>query len=241
MQPPPNIGELRFFLGMVTYYRDMWPRRSHILAPLTELLGTKTYQWSDACQTAFQQLKAVIARETLLAYPDHSKTFYVETDASDYQLGGWIFQKETDESGQVIERDIAFYTRKLNGAQKNYSTIEKELLSIVEMFKAFRSALLGAKIEVYTNHKNLTYKMTQYTTQQVLRWRLIVEEYGPKFFYKPGSKNVVADALSRVPTTRSERESNEDKFLSAKDACLFTDNPELTECLLAPYRRRERM
>ena len=107
------------------------------------------------------------------------------------------------------------------------------MLSIVETFKAFCSTLLGAKIEVYTDHKNLTYKMTQYTTQQVLRWRLIVEEYGPKFFYKPGSKNVVADALSRVPTTRLERESNEDKFLSAKDACLFTDDPELTECLLA--------
>ena len=65
------------------------------------------------------------------AYPDHNKTFYVETDASDYQLGGRIFQKETDSSGKVIERDIAFYTCKLNGAQKNYSTIEKELLSIV--------------------------------------------------------------------------------------------------------------
>ena len=73
-----------------------------------------------------------IIRETLLAYPDHNKTFYVETDASDYQLGGRIFQKDVDESGKEVERDIAFYTRKLNGAQKNYSMIKKELLSIVE-------------------------------------------------------------------------------------------------------------
>ena len=55
MKPPTNIGELRSFLGMVAYYRDMWPQCSHILAPLTELLGTKTYQWSDACQKAFKQ------------------------------------------------------------------------------------------------------------------------------------------------------------------------------------------
>ena len=85
----------------------MWPRRSHILAPLlTELLGTKTYKWSDNCQTAFLQMKAIIARETLLAYPDHNKTFYVETDASDYQLGGRIFQKDVDESGKEVERDM---------------------------------------------------------------------------------------------------------------------------------------
>ena len=67
----------------------------------------------------------------------------------------------------------------------------------------------------------------------MLRWRLIVEEFGPRFHYKPGSTNLVADALSRVPTTRSERERNEDKFLTKSDACLFTDDPELTECLLA--------
>ena len=98
-------------------------------------------------------------------------------------------------------------------------------MSIVEMFKAFRSTLLGVKIKVYTDHKNLTYKMTQYTTQRVLRWRLIVEEFGPRFHYKPGSTNLVADALSRVPTTRSERESNEDKFLAKSDAFFISMIP----------------
>ena len=235
MQPPTNLNELRSFLGLVTYYRDMWPRRSHILAPLTELLGTKEFVWTGACMEAFNEMKAIVARDTLLAYPDHNKTFYVETDASDYQLGGRIFQKVYDEElKKEVDRYIAFYTRKLNSAQKNYTTIEKELLSIVEIFKAFRDTLLGARIECFTDHKNLTYRMTQYTTQRVLRWRLILEEYGPTFHYKPGKVNLVADALSRVPTTRLERESAKDNmFVSRDEICDFTHDLQLVDCLLA--------
>ena len=61
--------------------------------------------------------------------------------------------------------------------------------------------LLGAKLFVYTDHRNLTHKLSQFTTQRVLRWRLLLEEYGPTFAYQPGPQNVIADALSRVPTT----------------------------------------
>ena len=146
---------------MVTYYRDMWPRRSHILAPLTELLGTKDYKWESKHEDAFKQMKALMARDTLLAYPDHNKVFRLETDASDYQLGGRIFQIHKDpKTGKEFEQDVAFYTRKLNYAQQNYSTIEKELLSIVEILKEFRSMLLGAELEIFTDHKNLTYELS---------------------------------------------------------------------------------
>ena len=62
---------------MVTYYRDMWPRRSHILAPLTDLVGTKKFVWGDPNQQAFR-MKAVIAKDTLLAYADHNLPFHVE-------------------------------------------------------------------------------------------------------------------------------------------------------------------
>ena len=238
MTPPKDLGQLRSFLGMVTHYRDMWPRRSHILAPLTDLLGTKTFQWGAAQDESFKKMKAIIARDTLLAYPDHNKTFHIETDASDYQLGGRIFQCVKDPvSGKSKEQDIAFYTRKLNSAQKNYTTIEKELLSIVEVLKEFRATLLGARIEIYTDHKNLTYKMSQYTTQRVLRWRLCLEEYGATFHYKTGESNYIADALSRVPTTRLERESNKrqvwDPVFDSLDGtyCMFSEDPAMAECL----------
>ena len=87
---------------------------------------SKDYKWGPPQEKAFKKMKAVIAKETLLPYADHNKKFYIETDASDYQLGGRIFQKEyRQEDNKTVERDIAFYTRNLNSGQKKYSTIEK--------------------------------------------------------------------------------------------------------------------
>ncbi|NND94264.1 MAG: DDE-type integrase/transposase/recombinase, partial [Flavobacteriales bacterium] len=207
MEAPTTIKELRSFLGLVTYYRDMWPRRSHVLAPLTELLGTKKFEWGINQQRAFEQMKAIAAAETLLAYPDHNLPFHIETDASDYQLGGVIKQQ-----GKIV----AYYSRKLNSAQKNYTTIEKELFSVVEILREYRSMLLGARIHVYTDHKNLTHKLTAFQTQRVMRWRLLLE------------------AMSRVPTSRVNRSiPDKDPLEFASDGCYsLVEEREMAECLM---------
>ena len=114
-----------------------------------------------------------------------------ESDASDCQLGAVVKQ---------LGRPVAHCSRKLSPAQKNHTTIEKELLSVAETLRAFRSMLLGAKIAVFTDHKNLTHKLSQFATQRVMRWRLLLEECSPTFAHEKGAENCVADALSRVPT-----------------------------------------
>jgi len=80
---PATQKQLRSFIGMVNYYRDMWPKRSHLLAPLAALTSSKVkWSWTDECQEAFEQMKNMIARETLLTYPDFNKPFEIHTDAS---------------------------------------------------------------------------------------------------------------------------------------------------------------
>jgi hypothetical protein len=178
----------------------MFPRRSHLLAPLTAQVGQKSVVWTKQCDDSFQAIKALIAKETFIQYPDHNKPFHIYTDASNFQLGAVIMQDN---------KPVAFFSRKLNPAQCNYTTGEKELLSIVETLKEYRTMLFGCKeLHVHTDHKNLTFNNLQ--TQRVLRWRLFLEEYGPIFHHIKGDDNVMADALSRLPF--SERQNHPQSF-----------------------------
>ena len=179
---------------MVNYYRDMWQRRSHILAPLTSLSAkTAAWKWSDECDEAFEAIKRAIARETLLNFPDFNKEFHIYTDASDYQLGAVIMQDN---------KPLAFYSRKLNKHQRRYTTGEQELLSIVETLKEFRNILLGQRLVVHTDHLNILY--SKLPSPRIVRWRLLLEEYGATFEHVKGEDNVVADTLSRHPNTDSD-------------------------------------
>ena len=188
LAPPRNLKELRSFLGMVNYYRDVWMRRSHILAPLNRLVKKDVkWNWTDVEQRAFDNIKRVMSKETLLHYPDFNKEFEIHTDASLRQIGAVISQNG---------KPIAFYSRKLRDGQHNYTTTERELLAIVETLKEFRTILLGQKLKIYTDHKNLTF--TQFNTERVMRWRLVLEEYNPELVYIKGGDNIVADALSRL-------------------------------------------
>jgi hypothetical protein len=203
IEPPTNVKELRHFLGMVQYYCDLWARWSEMLAPLTSLVGecgqTKVtrakgtkkapWHWDEVHQRAFNHVKATIAREVVLAYPDYSKVFEIYTNASSKQLGAVI----TQENGP-----IAFFSRKLSATQCKYSITNIELLAIFETLKEFKGMLWGQSIKVNTDHANLIKDALGMTSDHVYQWRLLLEEYGPKIVYIKGIHNTIADAISRL-------------------------------------------
>ena len=225
MQAPINIKQVHSFIGAVTYYRDMWPQHSHILTPITNLTGKGTFNWNSIHQKAFDTMKALMVEDVLLQYPDHNLPFHINTDESDYQLGSVILQQDIP---------VAYYSRKLSLAQQNYTTIEKELLSVIKTLKNFRSMLLGADIHIYTDHRNLTFNTL--STQRVLHWRLFIEEFHPTFHYIKGADNVVADTLSCLPIKASVEvekiQPNVDLEYNAEVFSIELDNESLLECLL---------
>jgi hypothetical protein len=203
IKPPTGVKQLRHFLGMVQYYHDLWARQSDMLAPLTSLVGecgqTKTtkakgtkkvpWHWDEVHQRAFDHVKATIAKDVVLAYPDYSKVLEIYTDASSKQLGAAITQGN---------RPIAFFSQKLSDTQHKYSVSKNELLAIVKTLKDFKGMLWGQKIKVFTDHANLMRDALGLTLDHVYQWRLLLEEYWPKIVYIKDIHNTVADAVSRL-------------------------------------------
>ena len=118
------------------------------------------------------------------------------------------------------DRPLAYYSRKLNSTQKRYTTDKQELFSIVETLKEFKNILLGQKVIVHTDHKNLLYQ--KMSTDCNIRWRLLlIEEFGPTFLHIKGEKNVIADALSQLDAdfsmTLPTEPTNDSILISSND------------------------
>ena len=114
---PNTRKQMRQFIGMINFYRDMWQKRSEILSPLAALTSKNVkYDWKDEHQNCFDAIKCVIEREVLLAYPDFNDPFEIYNDTSKLKNGAVVYQKV---------KPIAFYSQKMNSAQHNYTTTEK--------------------------------------------------------------------------------------------------------------------
>jgi hypothetical protein len=242
MDHPCNATELCMFIGCINYYCYMWPSCAHVLKPLTDQSGLKKktpIKWTDEMQQAFDKMRLLMAADALAAYPDHNKRFEIYTDASDIQLGACIIQEG---------RPVAYFSRKLTKSQQNYTTMEKERLSIVATLKECQGMLLGASIHVFTDHKNLMFDTLK--TQCVLHWRTKIEEFLPMLHYIEGPRNILANNISRLhclvtlaqiaegkklvePVEVSIEEEDKAYFLDQEYSGLYDENVwECIECYL---------
>jgi hypothetical protein len=189
---PKTTRELKGFLGLAGYYRRFIPNFSRTAKPLTELLKKNTpYVWGDKTDKAFNILREALTTEPLLQYPDFKRQFVLTTDASNDAIGAVLSQGPIGK-----DLPVAYASKTLNNAERNYPTIEKELLAIVWGCKHFRQYLYGRKFTIVTDHRPLTWIFSvKDPSSRLLRWRLKLEEYEYEAVCKKGSSNTNADSV----------------------------------------------
>jgi hypothetical protein len=196
--PPRTKKELRRFLGGVGFYRKFIPRFADIAVPMTDLLkgggkGATPIGWSDTCQAAFEALKGCLSSHPVLKAPDFTLPFTMYTDASDAGVSAILTQ---DAGGSP--QPVSYYSRKLLPRERNYSTIEKELLAVLAGLDTYRIYVGHGPLTVYSDHNPLRWLATvKNANQRVLRWALAMSEYDITIRHIKGEENSLADWLSR--------------------------------------------
>lgn len=192
---PTTVNECKRFVAFANYYRRHIKNFSQIASPLNKLTRKGVqFQWNEKEDKAFEALRQKLIGSEVLEFPEFSPSniFEITTDASKYGLGAVLHNG----NGKPV---VAYASRMLNAAEQNYSTIAKELLGVVWAVRHFRPYLYGRRFKIFTDHRPLVYlfSMTD-PSSRLTKFRLALEDYSFDVFYKKGSDNAAADALSRI-------------------------------------------
>ena len=187
---------------MINYYQKFLPNLSSVLAPLHELLCKETrWHWGKEQMQAFQKSKDFLKSSRLLVHYDSQKKLTLACDASQYGLGAVLSHRMDDGS----EHPIAYASRTLSNAERNYSNLEREALSLVFGVKKFYQYIYGRHFSLVTDHKPLESLFNEkkatppMAAARIQRWALTLAAYNYSIEYKPGPEHANADALSRLP------------------------------------------
>ena len=196
---PTKIEDIKF-LGFVGYYRRFIPSFADLAEPLVVLTGKDVpFVWRPACATAFLQLLDALVRVAILAFPTESGDYILDTDASNFGLGGVLSQIQNDE-----ECVIAYCSRALRPSQWKYCTTKREMLAAVSMCIQFRSYLRGARFTIRTDHKSLAW-LHRFKDREgmMARWLHTLQQFQFQFsiVHRAGRDHSNADGLSRVPAS----------------------------------------
>lgn len=193
--------------------------------PITETLSSKKkFLWTSEANEAFRTIKSLLTSAPILTNPDFSRKFYIHCDASDYGIGAVLVQ--LDENGE--EKPIAFMSRKLNSAQRNYSVTERECLAAIEAIKRFRCYIELQEFEIITDHSSLVWLMRQPDLSgRLARWVFKLQGYKFTISHRKGKENVVPDSLSRIYCEAISFSGDNTPEIDLNSECFFS--PEYTE------------
>jgi len=205
---PTTQTQLRSYLGSCNVYRRFVKGYSTIAAPLTDLLckgmpeTLRTPPTSEEV-TAFETLRKALLNPPVLRLPMPDKPYVLDVDASENQLGCTLLQEH-----DKLLHPIGYWSKSLTATQRNYSTTEKECLSVFWSISLLRPYLEGNHFTVRTDHNSLTWILSITPSEgRLARWRLRLAEFDFEVQYRPGVKNVVPDSLSRLETTGDDKTS----------------------------------
>ena len=199
---PKRVAELRSFLGLVNYYGKCLPYLASTAAPLYTLLRKNvSWVWGKAHNAAFIGVKELLQSADLLVHFDPEQQLISACDAKPYGLGAVLSHRMQDGS----ERPIAFASHTLAPAEKKYSQLDKEALSIIFGVKRFHQYLYGRQFVIHSDHKPLMYIFDEskavplMASARIQRWALTLSAYTYTIQYKAGRDHANADGLSRLP------------------------------------------
>ncbi|GFW08318.1 retrovirus-related Pol polyprotein from transposon 17.6 [Trichonephila clavipes] len=206
---PKNIHDIRSFLGLCSYFRRFIKGFCYLAEPLQSLLKSGVeFHWGPEEVEAFNSLKKALTSDPVLGMYDERASTEIHTDASGYGIGAVLVQIQNN-----VEKVIAYASRTLTKAEKNYSTTERECLAIVWATNKFRPYIFGKHFTVVTDHHSLCWLMNlKDPSGRLARWALRLQEHDFDVKYKTGKKHSDADALSRNPV--EEETETSDKFLA---------------------------
>ena len=193
---PERIKDLHSFLGLVNYFRDHVPNMSVKVKPLRSLMEgsdkRRKLTWTPDLEKLYYETRDEVGNCPKLFFVDEHAPVTVMTDASDYGIGAYIFQKIDGR-----EYPIIFVSKAFHGAQLNWATPEKEGYAIFYTLTNHEHLLKGIKFLLKTDHKNLTY-INMEGSPKIKRWKLALQEFNFDIEHVPGKDNIIADAFSRL-------------------------------------------
>ena len=207
---PRDVSQVKSFLGMINYYHRHLPHLANCLEPLHELLrNNRTWNWGKPQQTAFDAAKTLLSSANLLVHYNPNRELILSCDASPYGIGAVLSHIMDDNT----ERPVAFASRTMSPAERNYAQIEKEGLGVYAV-KKFHQYLYGCKFTILTDHKPLlgllgeSRAIPSMTAARIQRWALLLARYSYTLKYRPGNANVDADCMSRLPINNNSESSS---------------------------------